>query len=193
MTMIRTFIAVPVPDNVKKHLFGIQRVLQKSGIGSDIRVSWSKPSAMHLTLKFIGGIEENSIHDIQVCMLEAAESVQKFELETSGIGGFPSMSRARIIWVSLNGLESGGQKKELISLAHRLDTILDAKIGIKKEKKKYFPHLTLARAKRPMNLNRVKREFSSKSFRVSGMTLYKSTLHPSGAIHEKLFLSEFGN
>lgn len=176
----RSFIAVPLPGRIKKHLTRIQQNLRRAGI----KASWPRPEAMHLTLKFLGDIRIADISGIQACMKQAVKDFDVFDLSISGLGGFPSRDRARVIWAGV-----GGQKEVLVSLARELENGLAEQLNIRKEKKAYSPHLTLARVKRrPIDLRGVETgENSSGMFCISELILYESTLLPSGAKHEKIF------
>src|SRR5689334_15753140 len=97
--MIRTFIAIELPEQIKTALGDIQNELRKTAAD----VSWTKPANIHLTLKFLGDLEEK-----QVALLRAATSKtvighQPFELQTSHPGFFPSQKRARVVWMGLEG------------------------------------------------------------------------------------------
>ncbi len=133
---IRAFIAISLPEGIKNYLKDLQKKLQKSGI----KASWTRPEAMHLTLKFLGNISVSKIDPIKKCMEQTRTGILGHTLSASGIGVFPSAKNARVIWSEIRG-----QTDVLEKLANRLELILFEDMGIKKENKRFSPHLTIAR------------------------------------------------
>ncbi|MCK5162369.1 MAG: RNA 2',3'-cyclic phosphodiesterase [Desulfobacula sp.] len=185
---IRVFIAFPLPKETKNFLQGLQGQLKKSGI----RASWTKPATMHLTLKFLGNVNINKIDTIKKCMIRAVTGVSNHTLSASGIGVFPSVKKARVIWSGTRG-----RTDILERLAKRLEAILFKDAGIKKENKRFSPHLTLARIKQPISpktmikLLQEFKDFCSEDFLVSEILLFQSELISSGAIHTPIFTAPF--
>lgn len=186
---IRAFIAVRLPDPVIQWLSGIQHQLKQSRI----KASWPKPKTLHLTLKFLGDIRSDQVDAIQACMNNAINDLPPFFLHSNGLGCFPSVKRARVLWAGV-----GGQTDVLESVVRQLDQNLNKAIGMKRDKKRFSPHLTLARIKQPLSPKKVihlMQDFKnekSEAFKVESIKLYKSTLTSSGAIHEKLFSTKIG-
>jgi 2'-5' RNA ligase len=107
-------------------------------------------------------------------------------LTVRNLGAFPSVNRPRVLWLGIDG-----DTDALINL----ETEIDARFqdyGFKKEDRPFRPHLTLARIKEPRGLvglaETVKKneDYIAGSFTVSGLTLFKSDLKPTGAIYTKL-------
>jgi RNA 2',3'-cyclic 3'-phosphodiesterase len=193
---IRAFIAIILPDEIKQHLSLIQRKFLNSGINpdirSDIRASFPKAESLHLTLKFLGNISVSDINKIKNCMEKAVVGIPVHSLFVSGIGVFPSVKNVRIIWAGLSGRIELTEK-----LAKQLEAHLFEDIDIQKEAKVFRPHLTLARVKSkipPAKAIQQIKEFStisSPEFSVTGISLFKSELAPSGAIHEQIYFRRF--
>lgn len=188
-TYIRTFIAISLPKEVKADLQTLQWQLQKTGI----KATWPRPASMHLTLKFIGNVETNKIFNIKRCMEKAIKGMIGFTLSAEGIGGFPSVRNARVIWAG-----TSGQTDVLKKLSTRLEDALLKNLQIKKEQR-YSSHLTVARIKKPVFPKRMSaiferfKTFHSKDFFVSEITLFQSELTSSGAVHKKLLSIPFNN
>ena len=185
---IRAFIAISLPKELKKFLKDLQGQLQTSGL----KASWPKPETMHLTLKFLGNINISKLDSFRTCMMKAVTGISIHTLYASGIGVFPSVKKARVIWSGTRG-----QTDVLEKLANRLEVILFEDMGIKKENKRFSPHLTVARVKKPIfpktmiKLLQEFKDFHSEEFFVSEIKLFQSELSSSGAIHKTIFSVPF--
>jgi 2'-5' RNA ligase len=173
---MRTFIAIEVPSEVKSALAALQTELRRAGAD----VSWTGPENIHLTLRFLGEVDERRIGEVEeVCVASAAE-FQPFTLRLNDTGVFPNARQPRILWVGLAGaIERAGEVRK------RLDEGL-ALIGFEREEKDFRPHLTIGRIKS----NRKTRELlaladasqvPALSFVVTEIVLMKSELHPAGS------------
>lgn len=177
------FIAVSVPDAVKRILCGIQEDLRRRRI----RARWVLPESMHLTLKFFGDVAPADIEKISRAMALAAEAAAPITLSVQGVGVFPGVRRANIIWTGIHG-----QVEALADLHADLDRRL-AESGFSPEDRKFTGHLTVGRFKeriRPdqcIELIQSYAGLASDPFIVDAVHLYKSDLLPSGAVHSRLF------
>ena len=180
--MIRTFIALPIPDDVKASLGDAVTRLK----ARNRSVRWVKPEGLHITLKFLGDIEENTVGPLSADLDRAASLCPELCLSLAGFGAFPSGKRARVVWVGL-----AGDMEELVRLAASIDTACRT-YGIEREKRPFAGHITLGRLKAPTVVdlaeNPVERMFSA-----SEVLLYKSVLLPSGAQYSVLHRSSLGN
>jgi 2'-5' RNA ligase len=155
--MVRTFIAIDLAPEVTERMRGPQGTLA----GCRARLSLVKPASIHITLKFLGEIDERAL---------------------AGVKGNPPSS-PRVIWCEVR---DGGGCRRLFELVE--DAL--APLGIPREKRAYTPHATLARVKRfdPSLIPPLKSlgagEFGSCPVR--SIRLKKSTLTPEGPIYEDL-------
>jgi 2'-5' RNA ligase len=99
---------------------------------------------IHMTLKFLGDTDEAKIEDIENIMKASVENIESFEVKLKGTGAFPNLNYMKVIWVGLEGAEP------LISISKTLDQGL-SKIGFKRDKRGFRPHVTVARVKGPKN------------------------------------------
>ncbi|HLC19080.1 MAG TPA: RNA 2',3'-cyclic phosphodiesterase, partial [Thermodesulfobacteriota bacterium] len=67
------------------------------------RVSWVRPANIHLTMKFLGEVEESRIDELSRELEAAARDTRPFTLSAGGVGGFPSLKSPRVLWVGLKG------------------------------------------------------------------------------------------
>ncbi|RJQ36205.1 MAG: RNA 2',3'-cyclic phosphodiesterase [Dehalococcoidia bacterium] len=136
MEQIRAFIAVELPESFRKELKDLQARLRA---GDPPPAKWVNPEGTHLTLSFLGSVAADRIPAITGAMSKAATAVTPFVLRMGHPGAFPSASRARVLWVGLEG-----DLDKLLELKTRLDAEL-APLGFKPEEREFTPHLTLAR------------------------------------------------
>jgi 2'-5' RNA ligase len=185
---LRCFIAVPLPLEIKKYCQDLQEGLRSSGL----RASWPKPEAMHLTVKFLGKLPVHRMDVVKVCMETAAAKTPVHRLCAVGMGVFPSIKNPRVIWSG-----TGGRTDLLEDLAGRLDTLLNDRLGIQRENRRFSAHLTLARIKKnlpPQQMIHILQGFQdrcSMDFSVQGISFFTSRLASSGAVHRNVFSAPF--
>ena len=105
--MIRTFIAAPIPEEIRKKLKDIQAELRKHETGA---VRWTNPEGIHLTFHFLGEIEESGVKDLGEMLKEAGSACRSFSCRVRGLGAFPNLQRPRVFWA---GLETGSEAGKL--------------------------------------------------------------------------------
>jgi len=184
---MRTFIAITLSEEIKEELKKIQDKLKLTNAD----VKWVDIKNIHLTLKFLGEVDEEKINKIIKILNEVSKEISGFNLSLGTLGVFPKLESARVIWV---GLKKGD--KETKEIAKILEEKL-AKIGIPKEKRPFSSHITLGRVRSNLNLKNLVEEiknlienldsfYKEKEFFVSKITLFKSTLTYQGPIYEIL-------
>jgi 2'-5' RNA ligase len=174
---MRTFVAIDLEDKIKKN---ISQFIKKLDLHNP-HIRWVKDQGMHLTLKFIGEIPEKKASDIRSVLMALSSKHEHFTLRLMGTGSFPPRSsHPRVLWV---GIE---ESPKLMSLQKEVEFLLE-RLSISREKRKFFPHLTLGRVKSSHNIIPVLDEMSRNkdtefgSMEVEKVTLFKSTLKPTGA------------
>ncbi len=180
-SQVRAFIAISLPGS-RQVLERIQAELRLKGM----KASWTKPGSLHLTLKFLGNLPSNEIEPIQAAMVKTVDPFSRFELSLGRLGVFPDVKAPRILWAGVDGGTDTLEK-----LFKTLEIHIRA-LGWKKERQRFLPHITLGRIRKPIFPSRMinllkDRQIGSHLFEVQGITLFKSELTPSGAIHTPLF------
>jgi 2'-5' RNA ligase len=110
-------------------------------------------------------------------------------LNIKGIGVFPSIKNARVVWAGL-----GGETTALLNFQRHLDVHLAEK-GFRKEKRSFKAHLTLGRMNRKIDPARLLNamsmlgEFEPESFSTHRIVLFKSDLKPTGAVYTPLYVN----
>jgi 2'-5' RNA ligase len=182
MPSIRSFIAIELPTDIRDCLELIINRLKPSA--GDVR--WVKADAIHLTLKFLGEVEEGRIPDIAACIEHCVQGIPPFTLALRGLGAFPGDNSPQVIWIAAadeTGILAGMQR----SLEEGL-----ARVGFTKENRPFSPHLTLGRLKSPRGKEAVRRGLAELkhtdcgSFTADSVSLIKSDLTPGGPVYTVL-------
>lgn len=180
MTPIRCFVAADLPGEVADDLARLQARLR--GVG--VRARWTNPGSMHLTLKFLGELEPDRFDAACRALDAPAEIGGPLDLAAQGLGAFPSLSRARVLWVGI-----GGEAPRLARLALVVEARAEA-AGVPREGRPFRPHLTLGRAPGAAPMAGLARAFAAEGgyegppFRVMALVLYESRLGPRGPTYD---------
>ena len=126
----RIFIGISLPDDVKKRLN--QRILK----WKELPVKWSLPDNFHVTLSFLGFVDDESLADICLAVQEAAQNFESFDVDFEGIGLGPDPEDPKMVWLF------GGANEELRRLQTEIEKSLDIFVNDKKE---FKPHITLGK------------------------------------------------
>lgn len=178
--MIRAFIAFDLDnEQLIKHIAEIQEKL----VNTDVGLKMVKPQNIHVTLRFLGNVNQNTIERIYEAMKEI--QFNPFNMEVKGLGVFPNLRYIRVIWV---GITEGAE--ELKSIHNQLEPQLN-RIGFKPDRR-FSPHLTIARVRSARNKNRLVQfikdlenyEFGTQEANV--LRLKQSVLTPKGPIYTSI-------
>ncbi len=192
MEQIRAFIAVELPPAVREAVERVVREL-RSGIGDGVR--WVRPEGVHLTLKFLGDIDADSMPAISDALGSCAASAAPFDLFLEGVGVFPNARRPRVVWIGL-----GGALEPLLALQQSIDRELEG-LGFARERRPFTPHLTLGRVRDGVSASQVRGVSEAIAattvermveLPVREIALIKSDLRPSGAVYTRLYAAELG-
>ena len=182
--MIRAFIAVDIPEDVRASVAEAQGCLKRGHFG--VKLSWTKAENWHLTLQFLGDVDESAIPAISSALEGSVKQHASFELKISGAGAFPNETRPRVLWVGCDDAEG-----KLQALAVSVQRAMK-EFGFEPEQREFAAHLTLARMRVPRPddaLTRALDSIKNESFgtmRVDAVHLFESQLHPQGSIYRKL-------
>ncbi len=170
--MPRLFVAVPMPEEIAEELDRLCEGLPG--------VRWTDLDDFHLTLRFIGEVDQATFYDIGEALMSV--SLPPFEMRLRGIGHFPPRGEPHTLWAGVEDPEPVRRLRRAVERALE-------EAGIEPERRKFVPHVTLGRVKEPLPQPRfasfLRRTalFRSSAFTVSGFTLYSSWLRPKGALH----------
>lgn len=135
---IRTFIAVEISASVRSRLAALEDEFQTAAEN----VKWVEPENIHLTLNFLGDVDERELYAVCRTASEVAAGHEPFEMAVARVGAFPNARRPRVIWA---GVTEGS--RELTAIHDALADALDGQ-GYAREDRAYTPHLTLGRIRR---------------------------------------------
>jgi 2'-5' RNA ligase len=167
--VIRLFVAIDLPSDVRERVAGL--------CGGVPGVNWQGPEQLHLTLRFIGDIDEPMMSDIDFAL--ANVQAPSFDLALEGVDVFADRRRARVLWVGVRTCAA------LDHLQSKIDRAL-VDCGIAPEGRRFRPHVTLARLggmspERLAGYLAQNAAFLSRTFPVAEFTLFSSWLGRSGA------------
>lgn len=173
--MLRLFVALELPNRLRERL-NLFRVGLRGA-------RWVSPANYHMTLRFIGEVEEHTAHDIDAALCTV--HVPAFSLRLAGIGAFGGEGKARSLWV---GTE---RNDDLLHLRDKIESAL-VRIGLAPERKsKFVPHVTLARLRdtprdRLADLIATYNTFVAEPFVAEHFTLFRSFTGNEAAHYEPL-------
>jgi len=179
MPKFRGFIAIDI--GVSSRIVEIENEIKKTAAN----VKLVKPENMHLTLKFLGDTNEELVDEIEKIMKESVEGIEPFNIQLKGTGVFPKPNYIKVIWI---GIQNGDQ---IIPIAQKIDEKI-SKLGFKKEKRKFSPHLTIGRVKSAKNKDKLikiidkYRDVQFSDLKVEFLKLKRSELTPKGPIYTTL-------
>lgn len=181
MRTIRTFVAVSIPESIRTQIADFQKILRQHH--ADIK--WIRQESIHITLKFLGDVEEERVTEIGDALQMCVREYSPFSVELSDTGVFPNSHRPRVLWV---GIQNGAEGLSNLSLA--IDKSLQD-FGFEPEKRRFSAHVTFGRVRSPHGLDPIIREMTSLGFRadsfdVHSVELMKSDLKPAGAVYTVL-------
>jgi 2'-5' RNA ligase len=176
MDKVRTFIAIPLSEELKRAIGRVQRELADALP----EMRWVKPETIHLTLAFLGDISQDSLENVASSMLSIGDLFAPFEVRVAGLGAFPSPARPRVVWLGL---------EECAPLL-QLQAVLTEKLvsaGLPGDNRPFTPHLTLGRTRhRAPAADRVFERYQAVpigTLAVNNIVLFESRLQSGGAVH----------
>jgi 2'-5' RNA ligase len=173
---VRCFIVIGLPQATIDTLEAVSCELSSRVEG----VRWVKPQNIHLTLRFLGDVEENRLNAIRGVIDNVSSEHGTLHFDLDEIGAFPNSGKARVIWVGLSG--------DLLGLNALQRDISDAMetCGFEPEPRPFRPHLTLGRARDPIVLPAIDEMVSSAPFEGTRLRLIRSELGQGGARYTDL-------
>ena len=179
--MRRTFIAI----NINRSR-ALSRLVEEYKIRlKEEKIKWVDPANLHLTLAFLGEINEDQIIKVGEIMNEAADNCSPFEIIFSGTGVFRNIKQPRVIWLAIEAPQS------LYDLQKDICAALIKK-DLYRDEKPFRPHLTLGRMKYIDNKEALSNLINSSEGinlppqTVNELLLYESILKPEGPVYQPL-------
>lgn len=180
---IRSFLAFELPLEIETVVTRVSQELKKSSLNA----KWVKSGNVHLTVVFMGDIEMSEIPAIKEEVGKVCLTYGAFDISLKGVGCFPHTRKPRVLWVGLDG--------DLERMSLFRDALQEHLIpfGIKGDKRRFKPHLTLGRFRKPKRTNFEELELLSRygdmtspACSLTELTLFKSELKSDGARYTRL-------
>ncbi|MCC6345995.1 MAG: RNA 2',3'-cyclic phosphodiesterase [Nitrospirales bacterium] len=178
---MRCFIALDISAEVREAVGAVIERVRPAARG----VRWVAPYNIHLTLKFLGEIREETVPGIRRTLSSVCSRHRSFALAIQGTGAFPSLKQPSVIWAGI------GDSEELEALYRDIEDSLHV-LGFVKEGRKFSPHLTMGRVKERTRKIVLDKEFAALKDTFFGtieakeILLMKSELKPAGAEYAKV-------
>jgi len=196
--VIRAFLAVELSQKLRAELAALQQELMQSiepEMQRDMRISWVPPAKMHLTIKFLGDMDEQLLDPLLGVVERAIGSQPSVNVPLERLGAFPSPQSPRVLWVGPSEhWERGTEAKRMVEVRGAIEEAGES-MGFLREAKPFSPHLPLARIK--MGERRIgaalaksgvlDRPLSLGSLAVESVVLMKSELKPAGSVYTRLW------
>jgi 2'-5' RNA ligase len=177
---VRAFIAINLPAAERARLHAAAGPLRDAGLS----VRWVAPESLHLTLAFLGNIDDRKAEQVEHVLVNTASHHARFDMVLQGIGAFPSVRRARVWWAGI------ADEPRLLALQADVERGLEI-IGFRPEARAWSPHITLGRATgggvRGRSPDDIIRAFEHDArVPVESIDLMQSHLSPRGARYERV-------
>lgn len=134
---MRAFIAINFPQEMRSRLWSATAPLRTKGYP----VRWVRADLIHLTVKFLGEVDESRISGIADALVRALDGTRAFHLPVREFGAFPTTKRPRVVWVGCEPLPV------LELLQDSVEREMSA-LGFAIEGRPFRPHVTIGRAAR---------------------------------------------
>lgn len=166
--MVRLFVAIRPPDTIRTQLLALMEGVDGA--------RWQDEDQLHLTLRFIGEVEQRLAEDIVLALRRI--QADPFQIALSGVGTFERKGRVNLLWAGVS------PDAALAALSRKIDRAL-VTMGLPPESRAFKPHITLARfGKTTGNIGpflAIHGGLSSPAFPIRSYHLYESTLGASGS------------
>ena len=196
--MIRAFLAVELSQQLRAGLTTIQQELKRkieTGMSRNTRISWVQPSSIHLTVKFLGDMDEQALDPLLVAVTHAIGNQPAVNVPLDRLGAFPRPQSPRVLWAGPSeNWERGAEARRMVEIHGVIEQACEG-VGFVRETKVFSPHLTLARIRlgeRYVGIALTQsgvldRPVSVGSLAVESVVLMKSELRPTGSVYTKLW------
>ncbi len=176
---MRLFVAHEIDEAIRNRL---AETIKEAGARID-GMKWVAPENIHITLRFLGEVEDPSVERIVDALEGTLSDADAFAVSVRGLGAFPPRGSPQVLWA---GVTDGAEN--LVSLNDAVESALEP-VGFEREKRRFSPHATLGRARRksrPRGLRELiagqeATEFGTQE--AAKITLMQSTLTPAGPIY----------
>jgi 2'-5' RNA ligase len=153
---VRSFVAVPLPESVRLNVLAAAGELARVLPG----VKWSrKVENLHITVKFLGSVEEARLAAFGGALAESLGTVPRFGIAVRGMGAFPSACKANVLWAGV--MDDGGKFGVVAAVVEETA----ARLGIgERENRPFRAHVTVGRSKQGVDARAALAPFEARAF-----------------------------
>jgi 2'-5' RNA ligase len=190
MSRLRTFIAIDLGPAIRERCVALQDTLAQTGT----EVKWVEPENIHLTLLFLGEVDERQIPSLCRAVADCCAGHEAFTLGVGTVGCFPHPRRPRTVWA---GVQEG--REEVCALHEALEPPLLALGCYRREDRQYTPHVTLGRVRGERGTDALAGALGKSARWQAGATevrevlVLSSELRPEGPIYTVLSRAKLGS
>ena len=196
--MIRAFLAVQLSEQLRTTLAAIQSELKRRmthELSREASLSWVRPASLHLTVKFLGDIDEGLVTPLRDAMASTLARHRAIQIPLHRLGVFPRPQQPRVLWIGpLDNWASSEDAARLTALHREVDACC-ASLNLAPDTRHLSAHLTLARIKAGHHTvaqalarsGAMDRPFGATSLPVGAIALMRSELKPTGSIYTMLW------
>lgn len=182
----RLFIALAMPSEVREQLADLTTRLQKGAQFTSCRPAWVDPASIHLTLAFLGTKALADVPTMGDTLRRITARYGPLRFQVRRLGVFPSWRQPKVLWVGARE-----RTHQLLGLRKDIEMVM-VRFGYEPDPRPFHPHLTLARFKSAKGVAMLEpivaahQAFDVPSFPIEAVTLFRSVLHGTGAVHTPL-------
>jgi len=186
---VRLFIAMELSPAVVAAIGGYRKQISRQSAARDVR--WTAENLLHLTLRFVGEVEDARVADVCAAAELAAGLNRTFDAALEGAGCFPGGGRVRIVWAGMSA-----ERDRLAKLAADVESAVVA-AGVPPEPRVFSPHVTIGRVREDRSRGELRRAVQAcqpavTSQPVSRIVVMSSTLSRAGPTYTLVSSHELG-
>jgi RNA 2',3'-cyclic 3'-phosphodiesterase len=197
--MIRAFLAIELSEELRAQIALVQQDLKRRldrEASRGTRISWTQAGSLHLTIKFLGDIDEQLVDPLRLTLDPLLRPSPAIAIPMERFGAFPHPDQPRVLWVGPSEPWGHSEAARQLSALHQtVEGCCCRTLSMEPENKQLNPHLTVARIKEGHSLagqalaksGVLERPLSVGSLAVQSVVLMRSELRPSGSIYTRLW------
>ncbi len=175
MNRIRAFLASTFSvATTRKIADEVERQKKALAARPGLKVTWVPPANLHLTLRFLGSIDEVLVDGIVSRLKKLAPRHAPFEARARGLGAFPDLEAPKVLWVGVDGSDP------LAKLQRELESAM-VDLGLEKEERPFHPHVTIGRVRESVALPDWNSSAELGASTLNEIIVYESRTHEAGA------------
>ena len=196
--VIRAFLAVELDEPLRRQLTHVQqdlKTLVEQQPSKELRVSWTRPASIHLTIKFLGDMAMPLVDPLRRRIEEAIGPCRALSIPLNRLGAFPHPHQPRLLWIGPPSSWAQSKEGQRMTELHRAIEVCSASFGFVSDGKPFNPHMTVARIKggeRTMGRilatqDLLNRPLALGTLSVESVVLMQSDLRAGGSVYVPLW------